>query len=583
MPSKSVRHTRPRGPATPAQTTLADVLHALSTNTGASETRLRDLRSSVNRVALLLGDDPARLPLDLPATSIKLAAITPAAFGLSPKTFSNIRTNFMAAVEASGLRPVRRSTRTPLSRRWKKLFAKLSARREHIGLSRLARHATGNGIEPEEINGAAIEAFITEVRNRTLHRKPNDLHRRVALIWNEVAQRSELGLQSVDVPSFRSPPKRIDWNLLPKTFRNDRHKYLTWCAGDPLAADARSRALAPRTIKLRRDQIHAATTALVESGVAPNEITSLADLTSRENFIRILRRRREMVGGRENVFNRDLARALVEIARQWVEVDAATLAELRRLSSKLPTPLEGLAERNKRALRQFDDPAILRRLYKFPGRLWAEAKRDAKPNFRTLVKAQAALAVGILSFMPIRLQNLTSLTFGVHLFMREGSGATSSLEFPAAEVKNQREVAFDIPPHLARMLIEYRNRIAPKIIGRRPDKLFVKADGTSKNQWSVAWLIRTYLKRRAGIILSSHQFRHLSALVVLDAEPGNFETVRQLLGHASLRATVSAYTGISTRRAARHHQRLVEKALAPEKLIGRRKNKQPDDAGGYFS
>jgi len=309
----------------------------------------------------------------------------------------------------------------------------------------------------------------------------------------------------------------------------------------------------------------------------------LADLTSRENFTRILRRRREMVGGRENVFNRDLARALVEIARQWVEVDAATLAELRRLSSKLPTPLEGLAERNKRALRQFDDPAILRRLYNFPGRLWAEVKRDTKPNFRTLVKAQAALAVGILSFMPIRLQNLSSLTFDVHLFMREGSGATSSLEFPAGEVKNQREVAFDIPPHLARMLIEYRNRIAPKIIGRRPDKLFVKANGTSKNQWSVAWLIRTYLKRQAGIILSSHQFRHLSALVVLDAEPGNFETVRQLLGHASLRATVSAYTGISTRRAARHHQRLVEKALGPKKLIARRKNKQPDDAGGYFS
>jgi integrase len=129
-------------------------------------------------------------------------------------------------------------------------------------------------------------------------------------------------------------------------------------------------------------------------------------------------------------------------------------------------------------------------------------------------------------------------------------------------VKNRTDLAFDIPPEVAKMLIEYRDRIAPKVIGHRPDRLFVKADGTPKNQWSVAWLIRTYLKKRAGIELSSHQFRHLSAKVLLDAQPGNFETVRQLLGHKSLTTTVGAYAGIDSRRAGRHHQRLVAEALA---------------------
>jgi len=65
--------------------------------------------------------------------------------------------------------------------------------------------------------------------------------------------------------------------------------------------------------------------------------------------------------------------------------------------------------------------------------------------------------------------------------------------------------------------------------------------------------------------LSPQQFRHLGAKVVLDAEPGNFETVRQLLGHKSLHVTVSAYTGISSRRAARHHQHLTEQALSVQK------------------
>ena len=47
-------------------------------------------------------------------------------------------------------------------------------------------------------------------------------------------------------------------------------------------------------------------------------------------------------------------------------------------------------------------------------------------------------------------------------------------------------------------------------------------------------------------MLSPHQFRHLSAKVVLDAEPGNFETVRQLLGHKSLNDDCRGHTPAST-------------------------------------
>ena len=174
------------------------------------------------------------------------------------------------------------------------------------------------------------------------------------------------------------------------------------------AADARPRALAAQTVKLHQNQVHAAVTALVESGISPTAITSLTDLVTVENFRRILRWRLQMVGGRENAFNRDLARTLVEIARRWVKVDGAVLEELKRLASKVPEPLSGLTEKNKAALRQFDDPDNLRRLLDFPNRLWAEVKRETEPNVGTLVKAQAALAVGILCYMPIS----TAKSFG---------------------------------------------------------------------------------------------------------------------------------------------------------------------------
>ena len=163
--------------------------------------------------------------------------------------------------------------------------------------------------------------------------------------------------------------------------------------------------------------------------------------------------------------------------------------------------------------------------------------------------------------MPIRMQNLARLEFDKHLFLRDGPGAVSTLDIPADEVKNKRPIEFDIPPHIARMLIEYRDHIAPKIIGRKPDRLFVNPDGTPKHPQTLSKLIGRTVRRYAGVDLSPHQLRHLAAKILLDDSPGAFELVKQLLGHENLKTTVNSYAGIDTRRACRHHYRLLEKIV----------------------
>jgi hypothetical protein len=187
----------------------------------------------------------------------------------------------------------------------------------------------------------------------------------------------------------------------------------------------------------------------VTAGVEPSDIRSLADLVTPAALKLILLQRYNAANGRANAYNRDLAEALVQIAREWVKVDTAVLAELKKLAAKMPMPPTGLTDKNKRFLRQFDDPAVLQRLHQLPGLLWAEVRRQARPNFRVLAKAQVALALSILSYMPLRLQNLAALMFDVHLFVQAGAHAISSLEIPAAEVKNKSELAFDIPRHIA--------------------------------------------------------------------------------------------------------------------------------------
>jgi integrase len=552
---------------------LADLFISLQHETSLSATRLRDLQSAVKRVASLLGQEAAAIPLDLPAISAKLAEFNPVAVGISAKTFANLRSGFLTALKVSGLKPVQRSIKTELSPAWANLMAQLLGKRAHLGLSRFARYASAHGIEPDQVDDAVIARFIAAVHEGSLHRKPNDLHRQVTVIWNEVAKLS--GFQSVTVASFRAPIKRIDWTQLTPSFQEDVESHIDWCGGtDVFAADARSRALAPRTLKLRRNQIHAAVTTLIESGVKPSAIRSLADLVSPEHFKRILRQRFEAVGGGENAFNRDLAEVLVQIGREWVKVQPSVLTELKRLTGKVPMPKPGLTPKNKAALHQFDNPAVLQRLIDLPKRLWAEVRREAAPNFRTLAKAQAALGIVILTYMPVRPENLSKLAFGVHLFLREEARATSSLELSAGEVKNKEtEVAFDVPLQVVKMLIEYRDRIAPKVIGHRPERVFVNADGSPKSQAMVALLIKSYLARRAGIVLTPHQFRHLSAKIMLDAEPGSIENVGQMLGHKNRKTTANFYGGIDSRRAARHHQSLIERTLDAQRPVARRKKR----------
>ena len=83
------------------------MLAALERDGKLTATRRRDLVSAVKRVAILLGDEPAAIPLDMGAISARLAAVNPVAVGITTKRFANIRSDFLAAVKASGMMPVK--------------------------------------------------------------------------------------------------------------------------------------------------------------------------------------------------------------------------------------------------------------------------------------------------------------------------------------------------------------------------------------------------------------------------------------------------------------------------------------------
>ena len=203
MTSKT--HSKVPPPATaPRDNTLAEVLAAVERSTALSPTRLRDLRSAVIRVADLLEDAPGRIALDLPTIAARLAAISPVAAGMTPKRFANIRSDFLAAVKASALIPIGPWHKGPLAPAWRQLFARVSRKRAHLGLSRFARYASTRGLDPEAVNDAIVADFITAVREQSLHGTPNWLYRQVTLVWNEAARDTDWA--SNPVPSSAAHP-----------------------------------------------------------------------------------------------------------------------------------------------------------------------------------------------------------------------------------------------------------------------------------------------------------------------------------------------------------------------------------------
>ena len=83
MSRKRQQNARMPRPATPV--TLAGLLAALERHGKLTATRRRDLISAAKRVAILLGDQPAAIGLDMAAISARLAAVNPVAVGITTK------------------------------------------------------------------------------------------------------------------------------------------------------------------------------------------------------------------------------------------------------------------------------------------------------------------------------------------------------------------------------------------------------------------------------------------------------------------------------------------------------------------
>jgi integrase len=59
--------------------------------------------------------------------------------------------------------------------------------------------------------------------------------------------------------------------------------------------------------------------------------------------------------------------------------------------------------------------------------------------------------------------------------------------------------------------------------------------------------------------MNPHLFRHATAKLYLDGNPGAYEVVRRVLSHRSVNTTTYFYTGLETAQAVRHFDKTILK------------------------
>ena len=543
----------PNLPAAPKPApTLADALASLAGSIAIDVGRRKAWAAAITTTAKLIGRPPSTIPATLPELQPLLTALKPASTRRSAKTLANTRSLVKAALTHLGLHHRVRSNGTPLASEWAQLYRQLPDKRMRNGLSRFIHYASRLEHIPNRVDQALLDRFVADLEVSGEVANVAHRHRDTAVLWNRAVSTIPGWPQTMLVePSVDRARKHLPWEAFSREFRRDVDRYLRWLSGaDFLDKDAPDRGCSASTLKLRREQLRIAASSLVATGVPVSDLTGLHCLVDPVQVQALLLRMLDTNGGEKSTFIRGVATSLVALAK-WCKVDPKALDEIKRLTSKLGTQPSGLTEKNRTLLRKFEDARVLQALLGLPVKLAAEARRSRRSLAHRVQRMQIALFLELLLSIPLRLQNLSQLEVGKQLLRPSGPTKPMQVVFNSDEIKNDQSMIFDVPMTTQALIDEYWKYFRPLLEPGISNRLFIIRGGASKSTDSLRHGVTMAVKRHVGIHMTPHQFRHLAAKLMLDANPGAYLLVQHLLGHKNFKTTVSFYAESQSRNAGR--------------------------------
>lgn len=537
--------TLSRKPVDPTgQLSLLDLLDKIAADAAITAKRRQDISSALRTMGKILGKPLAECPAHPGFLSARLKGFFPAMADLSPARWRNTQSLTRFALKQAGLLQVPGRYREPLTPAWAALFALITDQRTRSGLSRFARYCGANGIDPQEVDDALMTRFLEDLGNAALIDKPRKIHRMSCALWNKAASAIPGWPQRVlTVPDYRKH-YALPWPSFPGSLKADVDAYLDRLAGKDVLADTYFRPLRPVSIENRRKLLRAYVSALVHHGYDPQSLQTLRDVVPVDVLKHGLRVFLDRADGKKTAHVHEVAYVLTAVARYWVKVDPQQLEQLKELCKRLKSRRDGMTDKNRLRLRQFDDPENVQRLLALPAKLLADARRAGKPTLETARKVQGALTLELLLMIPMRLKNLAEIDIERHI-VRSHRGVVQ-LAIPGYEVKNGSDIEAVIPPPAVRLMDVYLRDYRPLLLDGPSAALFPGKAGVSKTLQALRTQIIKAVQRHCGLLANPHLFRHIAAKLYLDANPGAYGLVRLLLGHKSVETTIKFYCGMES-------------------------------------
>lgn len=569
--------TLPAPQSQPSRLTIADAERILATWTDLSPGRAQKMRTALSTAAKALAPGEHRTSaaatvlMDC-ATLSGLLKAPPATFGMSSGRMQSLCSELRYVLRRLGLHE-------PNSRGVKLVSAVLQtcvkALPEYRRLAMLdfLRFLDARRIASRAVTIDTLSAYEERCARRTLCSDPAARARHVASTWNWACQR---------LPSWPGKPlirpKRTDrysfpLATYPVAFQQDVDHYTDRLRGqdiehifsaDVFDEDGRSsrraqRPLRPASINARRWIIRCAAAALVIKGLKQRQLVGLRDLVhplSRpEAIIRFFLERR---GGRSSPMADRVAQTLYLLARDYCNLPEKHVARIAEWAGRveLPEPT-GLTDKNTRRLRALMQTRVRAMLLCFPMELM---RRAASPDLKPEAAARLAMyatAMEILLICPMRRGNLAGLRIDRHLHQPDPRKQKFSHIFiNPGEVKNETPIHWPLPPESQKLIETYLTRHRHHLADPGNPYLFGAGSKQRSAQYLGEWLSHA-VTRETGVEFNVHLARHFAAWNFLRLNPGQYEVVRQVLGHRSLKVTIAHYVGLEADSAARHFDTTV--------------------------
>jgi integrase len=394
----------------------------------------------------------------------------------------------------------------------------------------------------------------------------NTARRRIARAWNACVKTVKgwpnIRLVEPQIKALEGPI----WDGFPVGLRAGVEAYLSGLAKPRRTyRGKRLRPCKASTIRTRRAELVAFVRMAVKVGIPLTSLTSIGALLHPDIVERVIDAYWQRDGDEPRIYTIELGSKLLVAARASGELDELLLERLDDMRAELDEyRRDGLSEKNKALIREVLSANVWAEMENLPAELLKQARAlNYHAPVKAAVLAQIGVTIAILTFAPVRLGNLVRIRLGENLIKPGGIDKPYWLVFADYDVKNRLSLEFPLDQVLSDLIDEYVNDFRPALMrGSNDAWLFPGESGGFKTPNMFSTQITDRIQNAIGLRITVHQFRHAAAAVYLRHRPGDYESVRRLLGHRSIGTTMNFYCGLETAQATKIFGEIVRDHLS---------------------